>query len=739
MRVFNAVTLVCLVCLIVASFGIPVLPSASTAAQPVFAPAAPLAPHTVRVAVYNEPNLTAPAYATTAGTINNNASDLAAMLTSHGVAVTLVTVHDISNHVLLTAKYDVLALVDNFPRENITDEVREFWLGGGSLLVFDGAAGFLCYFGMLPPEAAGTSGSGTYWGYASNDIHVLTRHPVAKAYAVDDVISTLSGYLLWDWVALQGTAIASDLVRVARSESDADSCNVLAYDPTDRGGRIVTFAYDYNAEVLPNLHQMIVDAVDWLCPRPKGRVVFDLSHRPYYGVDAWDAQALIKPRYSGWRDALVSRTYTFDKLYPAVTGNLTAARLAPYDLLVIVLPRTNFTAAEVAAVNSWIAGGGSLLILGDNGGVSLQPYNQNINYLLSGTALRLENTLTGPMGTFTYLVAHPTTEACTELYVVFPGYVNYSAPAYPIWGTNAANILVAGRTVGAGRVILGSDINWLENTHLASADNQQYAINVVNWLTAATAEVLLYTDEAYSVNEYRTPVSLALNDLGVGYYLTFTFPATNQSLQLQPWKLVIIDNGNYYGVQGLFNTLIGYLDAGGRLLLTTFDADAAPGHPFWARLGGAYVDTMSGEPPVYLWDHSHAIFTTPNPYEPANFTSGPGYADDGDRFSVFANATALAGYNSTSTAGQAAIILRNDKHTLFNAYLIDNFRGDLDNSTYPDRLELWENEIAFMLAALVTEPTLPWWLLPLVVVIIVVIIVIVVVVVLLRRRKASAK
>jgi hypothetical protein len=696
MRFSNGFTLLCLCCLIVASFGIPVMPSAttSTSAQPVTAPPVPLVPRTVRVAIYNEPNLSAPVYATNPGDIHNNASQLAAMLTSHGVAATLLTAHDIYNHALLTASYDVLALVDNFPRENITNQVREFWLGGGGLLVFDGAAGFLCYFGILPREAAGTDGSPAYWDYVSENITVVTRHPVAKSYANNTLIVTANGYLLWKWSALLGSSIGGDLVRVARSPVDTDSCAVLAYDPSDRGGRIVTLAYDYAYEALPALHPMIVDAVDWLCPRPNGRVVFDLSHQPVYGVDAWDALAAAKPKYTTWRDDLVSRTYTFDKLYPSATGNLTAAHLAPYDLLIIILPQVNFTAAEVTAVTNWIAGGGALLILGDNPGLSTQ--NGYINYLLSNLALRHENVHVGSTGTTSYFVLHPTTEGCTGLYVNAPGLVNYSAPAYPIWGTNAANALFAGQTYGLGRVILGADINWLDNTFIGNADNEQYAINVVNWLTAASANVLLYTDEAYSANAYRTPVSLALNDLGINYYLTFDADATNQSLHLQPWSLVIIDDANYGAIATLDNDLDAYLAAGGRLLLTTFGADYVAASPIWARLGCTWAATVSSEPPVYIWQHAHDIFTQPNIYGPANFTSQPGYGDDGDRFTVFANATALAGFTSSPAAGQAAIIVRNDGHALLNGYLIDNFFGDLDNSTYPDRLELWENEIVFM-------------------------------------------
>ena len=739
MKISNGITLVCLVCLIVASFGIPVLPitSTSTAAQPLAAAAPALAPRVVRVAVYDEPNTTLPAYAST-GMLGGNVTAVVNVLVAAGCQVTRLTVTDILNHQLLTARFDVLVLVDNLPREVIVNAVKEFWLGGGGVLSLDSAILFLCYAGMLPPESEGSSGFGVYWNWApSVDQHNVTvRHPVTKAFHQYELVDSESmDFGDFDWTALMGTSIAGDLVKLGTKPGLPNDVSMIALDPTIKGGRVVQLPC-LGITITSDLQHLLADAVNWLCPRPKARLVFDLSHQPWYGVDAWDQLALFTPRYSDWRDDLVSRTYTFDKLYPAATGNLTATRLAPYDLLVIVAPRTNFTAAEVSVVRSWIAGGGSLLILGDND--ALSTTNKYINYLLASLALRLENVNSGLTGTYTYHVEHPTTEACTGLRVVIPGYVNYSAPAYPIWGTDAANILVAAQTYGAGRVLLGADINWLDDADLAIANNRQYAINVVNWLTAATATVLLYTDEPSSANYYRTPVCQALNDLSVSYALTFSGNYFNLSLNLYAWALVIVDNPwssitSYYGEIGQ------YVDAGGRLFFSGYQVDNVPSSPLWPKLGFAFAADMPNQVPVHIWSASHDIFTTPNTYGAGNFTPTTDYGDEGDLLTVHANATALAGNTTTSTAGRAIIVLRNDKHTLYNAYLIDQFAGDLDDSTYEDRFELWENEIAFMLAALVTVPTLPPWLLPLVVIIIVLVIVIVVVVVLLRRRKASAK
>ena len=170
-------------------------------------------PREIRVAIYDEPNKTAPDYATSPGGISNNATDLMDILVGLGYDVTLLDVHDIYDYELTTANYDVLCLVDNFPRENITTRVMDFWLGGGGLMVFDGAAGFLCSFGILPPEAIGTSGQSTYWAYSTDDIGFIGIHPVSQSVHTLGSIPTLSGYLNWNFLALQATSIGGDLTK----------------------------------------------------------------------------------------------------------------------------------------------------------------------------------------------------------------------------------------------------------------------------------------------------------------------------------------------------------------------------------------------------------------------------------------------------------------------------------------------------------------------------------------------
>ncbi|MFX0169730.1 MAG: hypothetical protein ACFE89_10295 [Candidatus Hodarchaeota archaeon] len=668
-------------------------------------------PDMIRVAIYNEPNITRPAYDTTGiSNLANSSSQIAAILQSAGYQTTLLDTQDILNHQLMTAHFDVFVIPDNLPRENIINHVFEFWLGGGALLGFDSFAVYSCYMGIMPPESAGSDGYSVYWLYNGDSANVSARHPVSRHYAINDTYTLPPyGYAAWDWTALMGTSIAGQLTKVAHDGLVENEATVLAFDPTTRGGRVVHIWWDGSTASLPAIHPMVEDAIMWLCPRPMGRVVYDMSHRPRLAIDPWDTLTMYPNYFPDMRDYLVSRGFTFDKLYPAPSGNnFTTARLDPYDLLIVNVPDYNYTAGDRTAVEAWVNAGGSLLALTDwPDPIWFVKPDEQQNMLLApfGIAVNLSSTV-GVTGaaTFTTFTMHPTTEGCTSLYYNYFGYLNLTGSAYPIWW-DGPNIVAAGSEYGLGRVIVTSDINWFQTPagNFGQANNQQYILNIANWLSAATARVLIYTDEIYSPNYYKTAVALALNDLGIDFYLTGAFASPwydyfNLSLYRYTWDLVIVDNANQFNLFNYYDDLVNYLDTGGSMIFTSFDADVGAGHPLFNRLGVTHASSVGGEPLVHIWDSAHHVFTMPHLFTNANFTSTIGYIDDGDKFTTFANATAIAGATPTSVAGEAFIVVRNDGKTLLNGYIIDNFQTDADDSTYEDRLELWMNEIAFIMA-----------------------------------------
>ena len=651
----------------------------------------------IRVAIYDDANTTVPSYATSV-TLTNNYSNIQTVLLAAGYEVTSLTTNQIYNHELQTARYDVFIIADHMPKTNITNYVKEYWLGGGSLLSMDSALSFICYTGILPPESAGDEGLGTYWSYQSSTVQNITiRHPVSRSYQVDDTftISNPTNSATPDWVALQGTSIASELVKVATIPGEPDDATVIAYDPQSRGGKVVHIVNHRDLED----DAILIDAIEWLCPRPKGRILFDLSHMPYNGLDSWDDAASSSSYYGIWRNTLVSRGYTIDKLYPSAAGNLTANNLLPYDMLFICMPDYNFTSSEVSAVIQWVHNGGGLIAIGENSAFINE--NNNINYLYGSYDLQMVS-VSGTSGA-TYFVEHPTTEGCSEISANAPGSIYYSGDAFPIWGYDSTEIYVAGQEYYNGRILLMSDIGPFRDSSITLVDNEQYAINVANWLTASEADVLVYVDEPDSPNYYRTPVSNALNELGINFYLTFDDDYMNLSLNLYDWKLVIMDNPWKPFDSSVLTTMNEYVKGGGRLIMSTFRVDLIPTHPLWARLGFEFDSEQPDSSSLYIWDTTHAIFNLPVDYGTVKFDPIRDYGDEGDLLRVYPNATALAGYTASETENNTNLVLGNGGKTLYNGYLIDQFTGDLDDSTYVDNFELWVNEITFMWAQ--TFPT----------------------------------
>ena len=659
----------------------------------------------VRIAIYDEPDISYPSY-TSVGFLTNNHTLINSIFNSAGYDVSYLSTADIYNHKLMTASYDVFVLNDNVPRDNITDYVTEFWLGGGSLLTFDSAVSYLCYFGILPPESAGDDGYGVYWSYDwSENESIFTRHPVSKAYEVSDTFNV--DYYDWasfDWTALLGTSIASQLTRIATVDGDTNSVTVLGFVPEDQGGKVLHILSSQGLTA----DQLLIDAIEWLCPRPKGRILFDLSHEPYYGIDPWDLLSHFPDRYTTWRDELVSRTYMIDKLYPSSTGNLTATNLAPYDVLIIVTPQLNFSSSEVNAVSTWITKGGSLLILGDNIAVSLE--DMNINHLLSPYDLQMNLTDNGA-NLIDYQEIHPTTEGCTQLSFVNAGLVEYSGTAYPIWGNDDQHITVAGQEFGKGRIILTADINFLADSDIATDDNLQYGINLINWLTADDAKVLIFvhnpTNPDPNDNIYRGPVATALNELGRSFYMTFTKEYLNLSLSTGSYKLVVIDNSEFPIMDTVGTPLLNFLKAGGYMIISTYEYRQTSYNYLWDYIGFTYAGNYFSTPQsINIWNPTHSIFTSPVPYSATTLETSLNFVNtDYTNLTLHSNATGIAGLTPTSQVNGSAIIIGANKHVITNAMHLTEYFEDTDDDTYPDALQLWANEIAYMLTQIYPPTT----------------------------------
>ncbi|MFW9975100.1 MAG: DUF4350 domain-containing protein, partial [Candidatus Thorarchaeota archaeon] len=614
--------------------------------------------HTARVAIYNEDNTTTPVDASVSFALTNNVDELQSLLEDAGHEVTLLTTQDILNHELMTADYDVFVLVNNLPKESIAHLVYEYWLGGGGILSFNFAFSYLAYQAIVWPELT-WDGYGIMWGNLSFDVQrVVARHPAMKDYHINDTVSERAS--AWVTIAdgvFDGSPVWSYITPLFRNVTYSPYISAFAMDSRYQGGRVVHLPGD-GSSIPTTFESIIIDSVEWLVPRPKGRIVFDLSHSPRLSVDEWDAgfATIYDPvsNFGHFRTLAVNHSYTFDKLYPSSSGNLTSGRLAKYDVLVIDYPDLDFSSAERAVVETWVDGGGSLLVLGDRTGIGGDGVTY-LNQLLQNFDMSLGTTDVLDFASMTP-GTHVTLESCTALAMGYRNYLSVIGNATSIW-FDGSDSVVAGEEFGAGRAILSSDQNIFDNGQLSQQSNLQFALNVLNWLSSTGARILVHTDYL----GWNDAVCRALRDLGLSYSLFNTRQYLDDFVDSQSWDLLIYNNVNYFPESIIYDELYAFVNTGGTLILTSFDVNSHPTHPLWSKMGVEWSSSLSGQPSMYIWDASHPIFTEPNDHSMYNYTSGTIFGDDGDAVVYSQGYTALAGTTTTPQGNTATIVVSNDR------------------------------------------------------------------------------
>ncbi|MFW9991144.1 MAG: CARDB domain-containing protein, partial [Candidatus Odinarchaeota archaeon] len=182
-------------------------------------------------------------------------------LTAAGIPAVIITNEDILNGAL--ANFNVLILIDNAPNETASAVVRDWWLAGGDIISFDSSICFLNWAGILPPEAAGTSGSGVYWNYDSPSTGVVVddTHPVMNGYSNDTIVSGAGGDSQYFDSMIQGTSAAPYYIPLVKTAIGSDYDLVVAYVP-GIGGQVVHI-WDYNHWATVSNQQMIMNAITW--------------------------------------------------------------------------------------------------------------------------------------------------------------------------------------------------------------------------------------------------------------------------------------------------------------------------------------------------------------------------------------------------------------------------------------------------------------------------------------------
>jgi hypothetical protein len=175
--------------------------------------------------------------------------------------------------------------------------------------------------------------------------------------------------------------------------------------------------------------------------------------------------------YSIWESDLLDLGCEIDTIS---SGPITTSILKDYNVLICAQPRVSYTSSELAAIQSFVMGGGGLLVIGDND----QPIFTSLTQFAG-----IEWEPGGNSGTTTDITPHPVTEGVTSAYFSSPvSRLLVSGDAISLIRNYGENLLAASET-GLGRVLGIADENTIDDGTISIADNRLLALNMVSWLT----------------------------------------------------------------------------------------------------------------------------------------------------------------------------------------------------------------------------------------------------------------
>jgi hypothetical protein len=209
-------------------------------------------------------------------------------------------------------------------------------------------------------------------------------------------------------------------------------------------------------------------------PLPSGaqnhQVLWDLTHGVYLQYEP-----------TGYYSDLVAVLAANGFQVTTTTAGVDNVDLSQYDVLVICLGsawNSAYTDSEVAAIETFVANGGGLLIMGDN--ASSTP-NHNINPVAQAFGTTCGVTDISPTDVcITDFMTHEIFNGVTTICYVAAGELAAQAPSVEAaWAPNGQ---VALTLVDPCKVVVTGDVNFCANGNLGIEDNQTFVLNVFQCL-----------------------------------------------------------------------------------------------------------------------------------------------------------------------------------------------------------------------------------------------------------------
>ena len=244
--------------------------------------------------------------------------------------------------------------------------------------------------------------------------------------------------------------------------------------------------------------------------------------------------------------------------------------------------------------------------------------------------------------------------------------------------------------------------------------------------TPSPVNVLIYADDLIYAPP-NTYLDQALQALGVAYtaYCNGDFlgnvaqsdPGFISALANGKWDAVLYEGDNYNSVcvSGLngctqtYDVLAGlntYVQGGGKLGAEIWDVLNNSSNSLFDTLGVSYVSNyIDPTPSIHWWDPASPIFSAPDAVPEMPSYSCSAKLSCGQYVNAVASvSTAVAGYTTTSTTNQAALILGNNGRTVFKTFSDRPNPGtDANRDGIKDVVALWVNITDYLIST-----DLPW-------------------------------
>lgn len=186
---------------------------------------------------------------------------------------------------------------------------------------------------------------------------------------------------------------------------------------------------------------------------------------------------------------------------------ITTEHLKGYDVLMISFPQEMFSDDEISAIMDFVAGGGGLFLVGEEG--DFNHFKKNLNALSTrfGVTFNDDEVLdpTDRIGEYYSIIhtfeEHPITSG-VEKFVIYGGCSlkvegnakvlatgdddSYSTEGYYKAGDYPP--VLCALEHGSGRVVCVGDGSFFRNNFINEFNNKQLALNIVNWLSGGEAE-----------------------------------------------------------------------------------------------------------------------------------------------------------------------------------------------------------------------------------------------------------